>query len=214
MTDIIVYYKELLSTVSETDCTFSFQKNIQNIIHSETEDLFQHCLKQFGILPSQYRIEKTDTGKPYLSTHPDLHFNISHSSDHINNYSSSCIAVGFSHLPIGVDLEYEREIKNTTAKKICSDREYALLHHENNTNEYLTKLWTLKEAYVKYTGEGLRTDLSQFNFNLSQKQENYNIYTLDNHPNILFYQYSLNNHLWLTVCADSTLPPPKIFKFH
>ncbi len=213
MTDIIVYYKELLSTVSETDCTFSFQKNTQNKIHSETEALFQYCLKQFGILPSQYRIEKSDNGKPYLSTHPDLHFNISHSSDHITNYSTSCIAVGFSGLPIGVDLEYEREIKDSTAKKICSGREYELLLLQNNSNEYLTKLWTLKEAYVKYTGEGLRTDLSKLNFNLFQKQKNYDIYTLDNHPNVLLYQYSLKEYLWLTVCADSTLPPPKILKF-
>lgn len=60
-------------------------------------------------------VVRTETGKPYLRLHPELSFNISHSGD--------WIACALGDAPVGLDIQYHREIKvEQTARKSATRR--------------------------------------------------------------------------------------------
>ena len=111
-----------------------------------------------GVTPESIAFGIKEHGKPYAK---DLavEFNISHSGD--------MVVCAVDDKPVGIDIEQIRPIDLTVAKRICTDEEllYLLGHtptdqdftYTTNT-EILTRffeLWTAKEAYGKYIGEGL-----------------------------------------------------------
>lgn len=106
--------------------------------------------KEYGmeLLP---KIKKETQGKPYFAEYPAIHFNYSHSRDAV-----ICI---LSDRRTGIDIEAVRPFHEKSAKRFCSDREWAWLEKQVKKDREWIKLWTLKEAYVKYTGIGIRTDL-------------------------------------------------------
>ena len=90
----------------------------------------------------------TERGKPYFQDNP-VHFSISHTKKHV-----FCV---LSDRPVGIDAEEcDRVVKPALAKKILSPEEAARYARETDPRTALLRLWVLKEAQVKATGEGLR----------------------------------------------------------
>lgn len=104
-----------------------------------------------GLLPQDVAIAHPAMGKPYLTDIADLHFNISHSGD--------WVVCAIADMPVGVDIEEIREDRVTPAlmEKVLSEkeREYLASCHATERSQVFYRYWTLKEAYAKYTGEGL-----------------------------------------------------------
>lgn len=130
-------------------------------------------------------VERKEYGKPYYAANPNLKFNISHCRDGV--------AVVISDREVGVDVESMRRVNRRTVKKCCSREEISYVFRERESSQeesisgnlvmpnhpcekeendilqdaeakrFLT-LWTLKESYVKMTGEGLRTSFDQVCF--------------------------------------------------
>ena len=93
-------------------------------------------------------VRRTDRGKPYFAC-GEPYFSISHTKRH------AFCAIGPS--PIGLDAEEaDREIRPALAEKILSPGEAARLRAAEDPRTALLKLWVLKEAEAKRTGEGLR----------------------------------------------------------
>lgn len=89
--------------------------------------------------------------KPYLPDHPNIHFNLSHC------HKAVVCVVGSE--PIGVDVESTDNFDLEVARYISNDEELKrILDSENQALEF-TKLWTQKESYLKFTGEGLVDNL-------------------------------------------------------
>ena len=87
-------------------------------------------------------------GKPYFKDSP-LHFSISHTKNH-----AFCV---LSTRPVGIDAEEtDREINLHLAEKILSDTERSHFEIAADRRDVLLRLWVLKEAAAKLTGEGLR----------------------------------------------------------
>ena len=100
----------------------------------------------------------TDRGKPYF-TEGSLHFSISHSKGHV--------FCALSDRPIGIDAEEaDRAISPALAEKILSPGEYAQWQQAPDPRSALLTFWVLKEAWVKYTGEGLRGYPNDTDFSL------------------------------------------------
>ena len=98
-----------------------------------------------GSLPPMAIAER---GKPYFVDSP-WHFSITHTPRH-------AFAVLSQH-PIGIDAEeMDRPIRPELAKKILSPTELPRYEAAADQRAALLKLWVLKEAWAKYTGEGLR----------------------------------------------------------
>lgn len=90
-------------------------------------------------------------GKPSLKDYPDIHFNLSHCRE--------AAACAISNVPMGVDIETIRPFKEPLARKVLSDEEYNYVMKAERPDVEFIKFWTRKEALLKLTGEGIRSDL-------------------------------------------------------
>lgn len=106
---------------------------------------------------SMPRIACMERGKPYF-VDGGLHFSISHTKNHV--------FCALSHKPVGIDAEEkDRKINLLLADKILSSAEKQRLDAAPDKPAALLKLWVLKEALGKLSGEGINgypnhTDLS------------------------------------------------------
>ena len=94
-------------------------------------------------------------GKPFLMNNQDYHFNVSH--------THNMIAVAVSNNSVGVDVEKIKEIDTRIAKRFFTKQEFSYIEKfQDNRSERFFKIWTKKEAYIKYTGKGLSVPLNSF----------------------------------------------------
>ncbi len=92
-------------------------------------------------------------GKPYLKNAPHIHCNLSH--------SGSVAMCALHKSPVGVDVEQIKSIEDGIAQRFMSKEELAMLEKTSDKPGMFYKIWTLKEAYVKYCGRGLGAALSK-----------------------------------------------------
>lgn len=86
-------------------------------------------------------------GKPYLTDYPDIYFNISHCP-------KGCVCA-VSDKEIGADMQDIRPFSWNIAKRVCCENELKMLECADDRARLFTKIWTMKESYVKMTGEGI-----------------------------------------------------------
>ena len=90
----------------------------------------------------------TERGKPYFQD-SSLHFSISHTKNH-----AFCALAPY---PVGIDAEEkDRKVNLRLAEKILSPSEKICFEQAKDKSEALLRLWVLKEASVKLTGEGIQ----------------------------------------------------------
>lgn len=133
------------------------------------ELLLQYALKLEGV--EEYEVAYSEGGKPYLQ---DKSFGLQEwqlpwfNLSHAGNYAVCAV----SDKEIGIDIEKMRDnIKVTDlAKRFFSKEEQqAILDCPAEQKlELFTKIWTAKESYFKYTGEGLTRDLGMCSVDLKQ----------------------------------------------
>lgn len=87
-------------------------------------------------------------GKPWFPGRPDLFFSVSRSGE------LALCALG--DRPLGADVEKVRNRTSGLPRYALSGAEYAWFEARGSRWEDFYTLWTLKEARVKCTGEGLR----------------------------------------------------------
>ena len=106
--------------------------------------------EEFGIdeLPL---FEYGEHGKPLLVGHPDIHFNLSHCREAV-----ACVV---SRRPVGIDVESVGRYKESVARYTMNDEELAMIESAERPEVAFIRLWTMKEARLKLTGEGITDDL-------------------------------------------------------
>ena len=110
-----------------------------------------------GYLGSTWRIAPDGDGKPQ-ATHPQakpaIHINLSH--------TKGALLCGLSHVsPLGVDLEnIQRDVKFEKLQERCfTPAENDWIAEAPSLRDGFFRAWTLKEAYLKATGLGIRIEL-------------------------------------------------------
>ena len=91
--------------------------------------------------PSDYAYK--ESGQPTIQ---NGHITISHTE----GYAACAIA----REPVGIDVEREHTFSKAAAKRILSPQE-ELLRESANADELLSRIWTVKESFLKMTGEGI-----------------------------------------------------------
>lgn len=135
------------------------QKRIEDILKNKrAEDraraLGASLLLLFALKKEGYKGEKLPDynyyakGKPYIFSIEPLKFNISHSENII-----TCV---ISKREVGVDIERDREMTKATIARVFTENERKTIVNES---DYI-RLWTMKEAYAKLTGEGISDVIS------------------------------------------------------
>ena len=103
-------------------------------------------------------ISTTALGKPYFAE-SSWHFSISHTKNH-----AFCVLAPY---PVGIDAEEkDRKVNLRLADKILSPAERSRFEAAQDKQAALLRLWVLKEAAAKLSGEGLRGYPSHTNFSL------------------------------------------------
>ena len=103
--------------------------------------------QEYGLRPSPDDWATGDNGKPYLKGEKDIHFNISHSG-----HVAMC---ALYNRPVGVDIERVRPVNDDLARRIMSEEEWRVYFLADDKENLFFKIWTLKEAYLKYKGIGI-----------------------------------------------------------
>jgi len=92
-------------------------------------------------------------GKPALSEHQHIHFNLSHCRN-----AAACV---ISNIEAGVDIQDIRPVSDAVAKRVLTAEEYTEFRAAENPEAYFCEIWAIKECRLKQTGKGLNTELSQ-----------------------------------------------------
>lgn len=116
-----------------------------------------------GIEPDMDEILTGIHGKPFLRNRKDVAYNISHSED----VATGILMTEADGYEVGCDVEMvngntseERYLK--IAKRFFTENERMnILKAKNGLFEFY-RIWSRKEAYIKYTGEGLSRPLPSF----------------------------------------------------
>lgn len=91
--------------------------------------------------PSDYAYK--ESGQPTI---PNGHISISNTE----GYAACAIA----REPVGIDVERGHTFSKAAAKRILSPQE-ELMSDSTNADELLSRVWTVKESFLKMTGEGI-----------------------------------------------------------
>jgi 4'-phosphopantetheinyl transferase len=134
-------------------------------------------------------------GKPFFKYNPKQEFSISHTKQYI--------AIALHNKPIGIDIEQVRQYKASIAQRFLHPKEaiyLASLSNANLQNRAFTQLWTLKEAYVKCTGEGIANNLKTFQIILP-KRANQNPQILYNKTQVkLQSEFNNDEGIFISIC--------------
>ncbi len=113
-----------------------------------------YCIKQNFKTKKTLKFSKKSNGKPLIDNHKNIFFNISH--------TKNAIACAISTNEIGVDIEKIHPIDFDLAKRICCNNElkvFETLTHEKNN--FLLKIWTAKESFVKMKSKGIFSNIKK-----------------------------------------------------
>lgn len=135
------------------------QKEQSAAAHALLDGVLPGYAKEKGIaLPAPLRFSETASGKPFLDGCDAVHFNLSHCKG-----LAVCL---LSPHECGVDAEPKRSLREKVVRRVCSRSERTALLSEEDKDLFFTRLWTLKEAYVKAVGVGISYPMREVSFAL------------------------------------------------
>lgn len=104
---------------------------------------------------SEIRLRFSERGKPYLEAEP-LFFSLSHSGGRV--------LCAVSEREVGADVQQIKPVKDSVVRRVLCENERTAYEKHDNKPLCFARLWTLKESYLKYTGEGITAGLCSFDF--------------------------------------------------
>ena len=121
--------------------------------HMIAEKLLETALrKEFNIDLKYEPKAEGEHGKPILSYRPSLHYNISHSGDYV-----VCL---LADQEVGIDVQVHRKANyERMLRRMVPEEQYDEILAGADAEQKFFEQWVLREAYIKWTGEGLSRDL-------------------------------------------------------
>lgn len=163
-----------------------FRKCNSSEQHENAHRLLAFVLRrEYGI--SEYTLEKGRRGKPYLASHPHIRFNLTHCAE--------MAVCGIGETALGVDAECLREVRSGVVRRICAPSEAEELQKAKRPDLLFTRLWTLKESFIKAVGTGLSYPMRKAVFSFEEDMLRTNII------GARFWQYVIDNRYVISVCA-------------
>ena len=151
--------------------------------------LLQKILLQNKLKSNDIKIGKN--GKPEIE---GICFNLSHSDEYV--------ICSTSEKTLGCDIEKIRQVKKGFETRFFSEREVLYLNQfrEDKLNQFF-RLWTMKESYMKMTGEGMTLALNRFEFIFDNEIKVYRDGIL---CNCFIKEYEIPNYK-ISVCSEDSI---------
>lgn len=127
--------------------------------------LLDEGLRTYGLREARVHVCKGEYGKPYFPDFPEIHFNLSHSGN-------AALAV-FADREVGCDIELRKRANEALARRFFCAREADWMlaaAEEKEREDRFYRIWTLKESFLKATGQGLHLPLDSFCFTIRDKR--------------------------------------------
>ena len=163
-----IYLDELSSYRREK--ALKFKNEVGRALSIGAGTVLKKALAKYSIDEKKAKYSLLKNGKPYLPDYPDIHFNLSHSHDRV-----MCICT--KGMRVGCDVEMVKGGKLKVAERFFTEYEKKRLRslkdeqgadggeaENKNADELFFRLWTLKESFIKCTGEGLERAIDSFGF--------------------------------------------------
>ncbi len=121
--------------------------------HETAHRLLQSAVRKYAegrnirISEENLVLDYLEYQKPYFRHYPEVYFNLSHCAG-----LAVCM---LSEHECGVDAEAVREVRPGVVRRVFSPEEQILLQESAEPDRLFTRIWTLKEAYVKAVGRGI-----------------------------------------------------------
>ena len=129
-----------------------------------------------------------ENGKPHFGQE-DCHFSIS--------YTGGWVFCALSDSRIGLDAEKIRAVSTNAVNGVLSQKEWVQYSVSSNPTECFMQLWTLKEAFCKFTGLGIaKTKLNEVSFDLADDMPR-----LVGNPDLFFWSL-LCDGISVSACSD------------
>lgn len=154
--------------------------------------LLGYILKQYGLDAED--VKHGWNGKPEIE---GICFNLSHSKNMV-----ICAA---AHKLVGCDIEQISKAPEKVANRFFCESEIKYLNElsEEKRKQEFYRLWTMKESYIKMTGEGMRLPLDKFEVNFGEDTQ---IYREGKKQNCFVKEYQLCQEdqlpYYISVCAE------------
>ena len=166
--------------------------------------LLPHALAESGRDPALAgNLSYNAHGKPYLPATDGFCFNLSHAGDFV--------VIAVSPVEVGVDIERIRGDRRKISERFFGEQEKAYIRaakDEKEAEQRFTRVWTLKESYMKMTGEGFHLSPSDFRIGIGEEDiflEREGIYEACH-----FAELSLLPSYCCSVCTEGTLPETNV----
>ncbi len=191
-------------------CTPARRKRIlcrperERTVSAMAEPLLHHALHLagYGQMPSVVW-----EGKPYFSDPAvPFTFNLTHAGQ------TAALLLTPKDIPCGLDCEEYRPLINrdALANRLFSDSERAWIAEQADVTAAFFHIWTAKEAFIKYTGEGFSRPLRSVSVNMHTKRTS----ASDGSTECRIYHLR-TAHALLCAAYDVPLPPHACaFPFH
>ncbi len=152
--------------------------------------LLKKVLERYGLSDEQIVVD--DNGKPYIE---GVHFNLSHTK------GMAICAIG--EKPVGCDIEYQKDVTEAVAKRYFSEKENDYLRSFEGTDYHkvFLRIWTMRESYIKMTGEGLRVPFKQYE--ILKEDSAFGVYRDGKREACQLKEYKISGYQ-VTVCTEDT----------
>ncbi|MBR1528481.1 MAG: 4'-phosphopantetheinyl transferase superfamily protein [Oscillospiraceae bacterium] len=134
----------------------------RNAEHETAHGLLKSAVQEYAesknmiIAEENLILDYHEYEKPYFKNYPDLYFNLSHCDG-----LAVCL---LSEQECGVDCEALRKLRPAVVRRVFSSEEQKLLEASPEADRLFTRIWTLKESYVKAIGRGIGFPMQKVNF--------------------------------------------------
>jgi 4'-phosphopantetheinyl transferase len=179
------------------------------IIYTAAHWLLRNALTAAGGLPAaDWRFAIGPHGKPRIDPalgRDELSFNLSHTRGLV-----ACAITTSAEIGIDVELMEQRRAGLDIAAHYFSAAEVKLLHAMPPAQQMQTffRLWTLKEALIKTTGEGLQRALDSFSFAFDPVAVAFHPHDADEATRWTFWELKPTAHHAMALAVRQDTPQP------
>lgn len=152
--------------------------------------IIEHIKKEYNI---KNELVTDKYGKPYFKDE-DIKFNISH--------SGMFVIAAVTKSEVGIDIQKIKDDKHRIAERHFLESECAYINEIDDElvkQQRFCEIWTVKEAYLKYDGIGLRKPLNSFEVKIEDGNKK-----IAEHDELMIAQFKMNDKYVVSICTDGT----------